>query len=223
MSSPDSPHRETWELLPWYVNGTLEGAELTAVRDHLADCEPCREEVMRCRDLAVAVQTSPASTWAPSREHLDRLLQRIDSLEERTSGLGWGRTLHSWATSLRDMLWGGPPLMRWALAGQAALVVLLAGTVVWQAAGWGAAYRTLASPAERHRGQRQVRVVFADDATQAEMRAVLGRLKASIVSGPSPAGAYTIAVEGAPDQVGAAVDTLRASGKVLLAEPVVSR
>jgi anti-sigma factor RsiW len=224
MTTVDSRHKDSWALLPWYANGSLEGAEREAVRAHLADCEACRDELAHCRDLAVAVQTAPAPAWAPSSEHLARLLERIDALEAGAGKRGWRQSVHEWVSHLRDTLRGAPLFMRWALAAQAAVVVLLAVTVIWQAtAGWAPAYRTLASPGEPRRGHGQIRVVLADDTTQAEMRSLLGRVKGSIVGGPSPAGAYTVEVAGAAGDVAAAVEALRASAKVVLAVAVVSR
>jgi hypothetical protein len=224
MTSSAERHRHVRELLPWYVNGTLEEPEAEAVRAHLPGCEACREDVTRCRDLAVAVQSARAPEWAPSREHLARLLERIDAIEAGAGGGRWHRWLGSRAASVREAFRSAPAAMRWALAGQAALVAVLAAIAIWQAtAGWNPGYRTLAGPSDPPRGgQARIRLVFAEDITEAEMRALLGRIEGSIVGGPSPAGAYTVAVPNASDQT-AAVNALRASGKVRLAEPVPSR
>ena len=52
--------REIRELLPWYVNGSLDAAEHEAVESHLASCEECRAELEDTRfALAVAVQHLP--------------------------------------------------------------------------------------------------------------------------------------------------------------------
>jgi len=58
-------------LLPWLVNGTLEGAEDVAVRAHLATCPICASEVRELSELAdlarAAVQAkarSRRSKWA---------------------------------------------------------------------------------------------------------------------------------------------------------------
>ena len=54
---PGNPCRETRELLPWYVNGTLDAERRKAVESHLASCEDCRAELEETRfALAVAVQ-----------------------------------------------------------------------------------------------------------------------------------------------------------------------
>jgi anti-sigma factor RsiW len=50
-----SPHEQAQQLLPWYVNGTLEADEAALVEAHLAECAECRA------DLA-AEQASTSST-----------------------------------------------------------------------------------------------------------------------------------------------------------------
>ena len=35
-------HEKTVELIPWYVNGTLQAEERRAVEQHLSECLPCR-------------------------------------------------------------------------------------------------------------------------------------------------------------------------------------
>ena len=61
----DPVHRTTQELLPWYVNGTLEGGERAQVEAHLSACLPCRRELEAQR----AQQTrrgGPTPASAPS-------------------------------------------------------------------------------------------------------------------------------------------------------------
>ncbi|NOU21058.1 MAG: zf-HC2 domain-containing protein, partial [Methyloglobulus sp.] len=50
-----SAHQELSELLPWYVNKTLQRAELKAVEDHLAVCLTCKRELIQLQKLAQAV------------------------------------------------------------------------------------------------------------------------------------------------------------------------
>jgi anti-sigma factor RsiW len=224
MTTTETHHQEIWQLLPWYVNGTLEGRELDAAKAHLATCEACRDEAARCRDLAAAVQSAPAPAWTPSPAHLARLLARVDAIESPDGRAGgWRDWLQSCATALRESLWITPPAMRWALAAQGALVVVLAATAIWQAAALhGPGYRTLAGSSEQIAGKHaEVRIVFAEDITEREMRALLERAKGSIVGGPSPAGAYTVLL--AADSSAAALEVLRADPKVRLAEPVRSQ
>jgi anti-sigma factor RsiW len=222
--STDRLHREAWELLPWYVNGTLENPELDAVQAHLGECEACREEAARCRQLAVAVQAASPGGRAPSPERLARLLERIDRTERTAGGPAWRRWLGGTAARLRDALRTTAPPIRWVLAAQGALVVLLAAWGIWQAAAGGApAYRTLADPSDPPGAvQARIRLVFADDTPERDIRALLRRIDGSIVAGPSLAGAYTVELADAAARP-AALDTLRASPGVRLAEPVLSR
>ena len=52
-------HRQTQEVLPWYVMDQLDDAERTEVETHLADCEACRRELETERELAEQVVNLP--------------------------------------------------------------------------------------------------------------------------------------------------------------------
>ena len=227
MTRLDSPHPEMWELLPWYVNGTLRGQELDAVTGHLSTCVECRGEVARCRDLAAAMRTAPAVPWAPSSERLARVLAAIDAIEAARAG-GWRESLRARLAPLRELLQGTPGPVRWALAAQGALMVLLLAVMAWQTVlSPGPPYRTLATGNDQpRRGQAQVRVVFAEDITEREIRGLLGGVQGKIVDGPSAIGAYTVEVPlpaSAADRMAPVLDVLRADSKVRLAEPIRSR
>lgn len=56
---PELEHRELQELLPWYVNGTLEPVEREAVERHLKACAACRYELEELRGLQAAVSSAP--------------------------------------------------------------------------------------------------------------------------------------------------------------------
>ncbi len=230
MSRDDACHRQVWELLPWYVNGTLSGRDLDLVTGHLPACSDCAEEVARCRDLAVAVGTVTAAVArAPSGERLARLLARIDAIEAAgPRDGGWRGRLRDRIDALRELLQSTPAPTRWALAAQGALVVLLVAVVAWQAAlSSGPPYRTLASaPDQAPRGQAQIRVVFTDEISEREMRAVLEHVKGRIVDGPSAVGAYTVEVPvpaTASERVAPVLEVLRTQPKVRLAEPIHGR
>lgn len=65
---------------------------------------------------------------------------------------------------------------------------------------------------------RQIQVVFAPDAQQRQVRAVLDQVHAQINAGPGPGGEYTLSVPEA--DVPAAVNTLRAAPGVQDAYPI---
>ena len=218
-------HDEAWQLLPWFANGSLERLEQDIVAAHLATCPRCREEVARCRELAAVAKAESGREWAPSPEHLSRLMAKVEAFEaSRESRAGWTARLRSRLARWGDALRETPAGVRWALAGQGAAVLVLAGLVAWLAAGPGEPYRTLAG-ASAHVGGRQalVRVVLSDDATEREIRALLESVEGRIVDGPSSIGAYTVELpvpSSAADRLAPLLGVLRAHARVRLAEPV---
>ena len=108
-------HRHVAELVPWYVNGTLEGQDRDAVTTHLPGCPACREEVARCQTLAAAIQSAVDAAGAPGAGRLERVLASIDLLEamgaRRTGWRGRWRAGVEW---LGDLFQRTPGPVRWA-------------------------------------------------------------------------------------------------------------
>jgi hypothetical protein len=228
QNMPDTPHnalhQEVWELLPWYVNGTLAGQELQRVETHLAVCESCQRELIHCHELATAVQTAAEVAWEPSATHLERLLARLDTTAAQRPGRqSWWQTLQELLGHGRTVLQSTPALMRWALAAQGALIVLLAGVLVWRTPVPPKLYPTLATaPQAVSRTGQQIRLVFADEITERELRTLLASVGGVITDGPSPMGVYTVEIPQSTP-VAAVLDVVRAHQKVRLAEPIVTR
>jgi len=72
-------HRELQELLPWYVNGTLESSEREAVERHLQTCAACRRELEELRGLQAAVAAAPEERNIEVEAALRRTLARIEA------------------------------------------------------------------------------------------------------------------------------------------------
>lgn len=72
MKPPTQSHPS--ELLPWLVNGTLEGDERLEVEEHLRSCLVCRREVEQLRDLRREVRRTAPS---PPAGGLERLLEEV--------------------------------------------------------------------------------------------------------------------------------------------------
>jgi len=219
-------HHHVAELVPWHVNGTLEGRDRDAVTAHLSGCPACREEVARCRTLAAAVQSAVDPAWAPAADRLERVLASIELLEATAvRRAGWPARWRAGMEWLGDLFQRTPGPVRWGLAAQAALLVLVVGLAVLPGAlSPRAPYRTLAGDGDRRVGQALIRVVFVQDITEHEMRTLLGRVQGKIVDGPSDVGRYTLEVGAStPDQVMPMVAILRGDPKVRLAEPLPRR
>lgn len=208
MSAPRLSHQECWELLPWHANGTLEPDEAARVEEHLAACTICREELRACRELAASL---PGAAADPDPEPgLARVLARIEA--EAAAG---GRPLRRRddRARLRDrwraLLAATPRPVRAALAAQAAALAAFALAFALAAGADGARgieareaapagptrFHTLSDPRAGDPaapGAVRLRLVFAGDATEAAVRALLLDAGARLVDGPTRFGVYTV-------------------------------
>ncbi|HEX4952722.1 MAG TPA: zf-HC2 domain-containing protein [Thermoanaerobaculia bacterium] len=194
----DREHGEVLELLPWYVNGSLEGRDRTRVETHLEGCPLCRAELAECRDLAAVVRNAPPPTPAPHPGSLGRLLARLDATETEPSLFGSGRRRLGDRRQGRETLaraWAAAPrLWRWVALGQTAALVLLGAMLVWRPGPAPATtFRTLSTAASEV-PRAALRVAFSEEVTEGELRRLLLPLSAQIVAGPSPLGVYTLHV-----------------------------
>ena len=226
-------HRRVWELLPWYVNGTLPTLEQRTVAEHLEGCRRCQEELETCHRLGEAIRQTESIAPSLHPAQLARLMARIEAEETGRGSRSWRRALLSPWRGLRSLTAATPTLARGLLAAQLVLLIGLAGFLLRQPAqpaGPGpqpapaAVFRTLSDPepaAQPGNPQSiQVRVVFAEGITEKEIRDLLLRLRGQIVAGPSPLGVYTVEMPAAPDPLDRVLAHLRAQPKVSFAEPV---
>jgi hypothetical protein len=185
-------HERTWELLPWYANGSLAPNEREAVEAHLGECPRCQLELTECRSLDAALRASEQAVPSPHPVQLARLMARIDALEGSEAPAAGGDLLGAAGHGVRGF-WaaaGSSPL-RWAVAAQLALLLALGALVashpLWRP---DAVYQVLSEQAPR----AGIRVLFAEEASQRQIRDLLERIHARIVDGPSPVGAYIIQI-----------------------------
>ena len=76
LSFAKSPHQKVQELLPWFLNGTLESEDVAQVEEHLQSCPACRTE-LGC--LQVLRSTYIDTELAPDAEAaLARLRPRLE-------------------------------------------------------------------------------------------------------------------------------------------------
>jgi len=210
-----SPHEQTQALLPWYVNETLEAEERALVDEHLAECAECRSDLDGEQALAREVASLPVDAergWAALAEKLDHApvpandLGPVRLLRRRIS-VGWAAAsqLAVAAALLLAVYVGRPgtpdPTIQVADAGLS-----------------HPAYITLGSNGPVPSGN--VVVLFDPQTTVKDIRGSLARFDARIVGGPTASGAYILHVPNARRQQ--ALDALRSTDRVLLAEPIDS-
>ncbi len=214
-------HDNVWELLPWYVNEGLSPQEVTQVETHLKDCMACQSELERCQALNQTVKTNQRDEWKPSAPHFAKVLEQVDALEARRMK---SQDAPGWLAKWLPWLSNTPGPARFTLALQGALVVALATTLMIRELIPAQTYQTLSQPSEHSiAGEPQVRLVFREDLTEKELRALLIGAQGRLVAGPTSLGVYTIVLEQANADTPAiqqTLATLRNHPKVRLAEMV---
>jgi putative zinc finger protein/fervidolysin-like protein len=208
----DPVHRDAAELLPWLVNGTLDGGERERVESHLAQCVACRRELEAVRALQAAVASDERDPAVASA--LARLHARLD---EEEAGYGPRRLVHMLMRRWQE----ARPTMRRTLAAQFALILVLAGALGIVVATSGpvpALYRTLGDTPTVMPGRPTIVVVFKGEHAEQEIRRLLLSLNARVVDGPSSVGAYRLELREGGQQEALAL--LRADPAVAFAEPM---
>jgi Putative zinc-finger len=225
VSSDD--HDELINLIPGYVKGKLTAGENAAVKQHLSDCNICRQEVLNCQALANSLPVSTES-WKPSAAHFAGILAGVDKLEAAEKLKQSANTVpkagfFQW---IRQLFAQTPRPVRWTLAAESLAFAMLVTFVVLPGVSnlkkdQTGAFETLSTAETTAFSSGQMlRVVFSDTMTAKELSDLLLQTKAQIRQGPSEVGAYTIELPS-----GDAVQTqaaLRAHPKVKLVLPIAA-
>jgi anti-sigma factor RsiW len=178
-------HRQTWDQIPWIVNGTLPESARLSVQAHLENCPDCREELEFQQRLAAAIESGSSISESDSQQSWQVLRARIDSAgrsgrprqgQRRTRGLSG-----EW--------------IPWLVAAMVVQAIGLGalGSVLWSkpSASSGSVYRTLSAPTSPP-GNATIRVVFAPDMSVGNLQAVLAAAGLQVQSGPSSAGVWSL-------------------------------
>ncbi|MEM6943502.1 MAG: zf-HC2 domain-containing protein, partial [Pseudomonadota bacterium] len=182
MTGADPERQEIWELIPWYVNGTLDGEERARVEAYAATSEQCAAEIRAQRRLATSLEDIAVLDAAAERGW-SSLKSRISAEEApppkpRRFNLDWIR-------------WPSFPIALSVPAGVAVAVVL---ALVWSGGELQqgpAEFRTLTS-GEAHDGP-VIRAQLTADGSADALAAAAERLGLALISGPSAGGVYTLA------------------------------
>lgn len=202
-------HRQTWDLIPWLVNGTVSAMDRAQAESHLAACADCRDEYAFQSRLHAGLAID-ARADASCEAGLAQLLSRIDAEE---SGHGIDATPRA--------------AQKWLLRSLAAAVVLQAiglAALLWPMQhAPSPAYRTLsATPAAP--ASAVVRLVPSPELSLGQLQRILGENGLRIVEANDSATILALAPATGRHASAAAIDAaigqLRRTPGVLLAEPI---
>jgi len=210
---------EAAQLLPWFVTGRLDADETGRVEAHVASCPACRFDLEHERALHEVVRRHEPTAAPDAAQGFHKLMTRIGETD---------RALPTTPQSRKPVAVRHVRAPRWVAAAVVAhaLALALVGAALWRHTDRvdEARFRTLTTnTASTASAQAHLRVVFAPGTTTQELAGILDVIDARIVDGPSPAGAYALALPGSvPDEaaVRRTLATLRADARVILAEPI---
>ena len=218
MNQEPNAHCQTWELIPWVVNGTASAAQRERVAEHLRDCADCREEFALQQQFHAAMQAQPATLTDP-QPALAQLFARLELQGELPLAAPAPRRRPHRATA-----WLAAAVVVQAVGLGLLSAVLLNRPGHGNAAPPADAYRTLSSTAPG-RAASAIRLVAAPDMTLATLRQLLGESGLHIVEANADNSIFGLAATDAAKDtsaefINAALLRLRAQPGVLLAEPV---
>lgn len=197
-------HREIIELLPWYVNGTLEEDERRTVEAHLKECSPCALEWKQLGTIQAAALEQAAEAPSPSSASLHGVLDRIEEYEGKRSRtpkerIGWLTKLLS---AMREPWWQPTPAFaRVLMAAQLVLVIALGGMLLFQgdeSRRGGTASGPSTTPIQQN--VTRIAVGFTEGVSEQTMRDTILAIQGNIVDGPSALGLYTVEVRIPPQR-----------------------
>ena len=208
-------HEQSWELLPWFVNGTLDEAAAQRIQDHLAECRSCRDEVANQTSLRQHMWADEAVLHTPHAS-LQKLLAKMDQAEEQR------RRAEAASATRRPRRMDRSRWLAVAVVAEAACLVMLIGMLTWKTSQERNAprYMTLTTP-ETVTTQAAARVVFAPELSVAQLHELLRAYDARIVAGPTEASVFTVTLRAtlSEAEVAATIERLQHDPRVRFAQP----
>lgn len=212
-------HAKVWQLLPWYINGTLSGDEQLFVTLHSTVCLVCHKELGLQRALRESVR-APEMDDVVVTTSFERLSAQIAAASPRSpvSAGKAARLVAGIGSWLRDL---AVP----AYIGAAAM--LLAAVVSYSALNVSPlpinnTFRTLSNSTAPAAPTANLRIIFAEKLSTSERASILNQSGLTAVTGPDERGMYYVkSASQTREATAAALSLLRANEQILFAESVL--
>ena len=175
-------------LLPFYLNGTLEGAELAAVEDWLAS-DPSAMDALEAAEAEFSGTMSVNEAIRPPADALSRFSKML----EAEAGPAREPRSQSFLSRAWQGFMGVPVGVAWAAA--AALLALVVVQGVMERSGTGGNSFEVAGTGEDAAKLPFALVTFKPDARMSDISALLGDEGASIIDGPTASGVFRVAIK----------------------------
>lgn len=217
-------HQEIIEILPWFVNGTLDSQEREAVEAHLPTCQECAQELEELfHDQAFWVELDQQTPQTlPSQ--LNQLHQQIEALEkEKNQKESLGTVFSEWLSKLTQ-LWEHSltPVPTFAQAVIAVQFVCILGLGVGFFSVWqqDRKFTTLTggTSASTEKQVTTISLNFHETATIKEINKIITSIQGKLIEGPTSLGLYTVEIPIPPNNtkaIDAALRSLRENPEVI--------
>ena len=211
-------HRKIWELLPWYINHSLDPAEQDMVMKHIKTCITCRIELnqqqqifekMQQTDLLQQVSQASFAQLKKRIEDQPKLpvIAKNDETEKQPKQFSHHFLAFAKYTALAaSLLLLALPFMLNPFVDKPEL---------------RDDYRTLANSVAGEQKNNMIRIVFADQSDAEQIQAILDNVSGHIVRGPSQNGVYEVQIgnqQTSSEEARDAVSNLRKNSLVIFAE-----
>lgn len=221
-------HAQVWELLPWYINGSLSAEEKQQIAEHTAVCLICRKELglqSALRDSVKHHELDELMVTA-SFDRLSAKLRDQDAalpIARRASRSILQKNDRKFADAFK--LWFQQKIKSgdWvATLSVLAIVAILSGFTA-QLLLRNNTFKTLSNALPETPPAADLRLIFADGVADFDRNAILDNADLSIVSGPDDRGLYLVnADKASASALQVTLEQLQANEKILFAEIAVN-
>jgi anti-sigma-K factor RskA len=183
---PMSPRDEIEALLPFYLNGTLSGADLAKVEQWL-ESDPAAFAALEQAEQELTATSDANEDIRPPADALSRFSKAL----EREAGPARQADAPSWLETTWRRMVGIPVAFAWATAAVAVMILLAQATLDMSRDKGGI---EIAGTDEDPAKLPFALVTFKPDAKMAEIASFLDANDAVIVAGPLPGNMFRIAL-----------------------------